>query len=128
MLDPLFWRSSGTSALGCERLRPYSRRFRGPNPSLMGDIAMRLWKLTTMAFLALAGLATASLAAEGPSAYRFSDLKSLNVENNRGEKLGKIEDLIYDPQNGEIDYVVIGMGGFLGLGEKSYAVPAEALH
>ncbi len=93
----------------------------------MGDIAMRLWKLTTMTLLALAGLATASLAADKPSAYRFSDLKSLNVENNRGEKLGKIEDLIYDPQNGEIDYAVIGMGGFLGLGEKSYAVPAEAL-
>ena len=88
---------------------------------------MKACKLITLATLALAGLATASLAANAPAAYRFSDLKSMNVENNHGEKLGKIEDLIYDPQNGEIDYAVIGLGGFLGMGEKLYAVPVSML-
>jgi sporulation protein YlmC with PRC-barrel domain len=88
---------------------------------------MKMWKLTALTLLALAGLATASLAANAPAAYRFSDLKSMHVENPQAEKLGKIEDLIYDPQNGQINYAIIGMGGFLGFGEKQYAVPVSQL-
>jgi sporulation protein YlmC with PRC-barrel domain len=88
---------------------------------------MKMLKFTAIALLAVAGLASVSLAAQAPSAHRFSDLKSMNVENNRGDKLGKIEDLIYDPQNGDIDYAIVGMGGFLGMGEKLFAVPVDML-
>jgi sporulation protein YlmC with PRC-barrel domain len=49
------------------------------------------------------------------------------VENNAGEDMGKIKDLMIDLSNGSISYVVVEFGGFLGLGEKLFAVPFVAL-
>lgn len=50
-----------------------------------------------------------------------------NVENHAGEDLGKIKDIMIDVKRGMIEYVVIEFGGFLGMGEKYFAVPFEAL-
>ncbi|TVQ74797.1 MAG: PRC-barrel domain containing protein [Chromatiaceae bacterium] len=43
------------------------------------------------------------------------------------EKLGTIKDFMMDTASGSIHYVVISAGGFLGLGDKLYAVPWDAL-
>jgi sporulation protein YlmC with PRC-barrel domain len=48
--------------------------------------------------------------------WRASKLVGLNVYNNNNEKIGDINELITD-QSGKIDIVVIGVGGFLGMGE-----------
>jgi sporulation protein YlmC with PRC-barrel domain len=45
------------------------------------------------------------------------------VENPRGEDLGKIEDLVVDPSSGTIEYAVLSFGGFLGVGDKYFALP-----
>lgn len=50
-----------------------------------------------------------------------------SVRNPQGEDLGKIEDLAIDLDAGRIAYAVISFGGFLGLGEKHFAIPWEAL-
>jgi len=50
-----------------------------------------------------------------------------NVENYAGEDLGKIKDIMIDVRRGVIEYVVVEFGGFLGVGEKYFAVPFEAL-
>jgi sporulation protein YlmC with PRC-barrel domain len=50
------------------------------------------------------------------------------VENPQGENLGKIEDLMIDLQNGNVAYAVLSFGGFLGMGDKLFAVPFQALH
>ena len=50
-----------------------------------------------------------------------------HVENHSGEDLGKIKDIMLDVKRGMIEYVVIEFGGFLGVGEKYFAVPFEAL-
>jgi sporulation protein YlmC with PRC-barrel domain len=50
-----------------------------------------------------------------------------HVENPAGEKLGKIKDIMLNIRRGTIEYVVIEFGGFLGIGEKFFAVPFEAL-
>jgi sporulation protein YlmC with PRC-barrel domain len=42
------------------------------------------------------------------------------------EEIGNVTDLVFDEQ-GSIAAVVIGVGGFLGIGEKSVAVPYDAL-
>ncbi len=42
------------------------------------------------------------------------------------EEIGNITDIIFNEQ-GQITAVVIGVGGFLGIGEKSVAVPFETL-
>lgn|SRR5690606_26712841 len=58
--------------------------------------------------------------------WRSSKLVGLNVYNDGNEKLGAISDLILDKQ-GRIANVVIGIGGFLGMGEHSIAVSFDQL-
>jgi hypothetical protein len=48
------------------------------------------------------------------------------VLNSEGERIGDINDLLFDP-SGRITMAVIGVGGFLGVGEKNVAVPFSAL-
>ena len=56
-----------------------------------------------------------------------SSLMSNDVKNTSGEDLGKIEDFMLDTDSGRIVYAVLSFGGFLGLGEKLFAVPMSAL-
>lgn len=49
------------------------------------------------------------------------------VVNPGGDELGKIEDVMVDVQSNRIAYVVLSFGGFLGIGDKLFAVPWEAL-
>jgi sporulation protein YlmC with PRC-barrel domain len=54
--------------------------------------------------------------------WRTSKLVGLNVYNDKNEKIGDINELITEP-SGRVDLVVIGVGGFLGIGERSVALP-----
>ena len=56
-----------------------------------------------------------------------SDLIGMKVEGMDGKKLGTIKDLVIDPINGDVDYAVLDYGGFLGVNDKYFAVPWEAL-
>jgi sporulation protein YlmC with PRC-barrel domain len=49
------------------------------------------------------------------------------VYNDHEEKLGDIKEFMLDTSNGTIAYAVLAFGGFLGLGEKLFAVPWSAL-
>ena len=49
------------------------------------------------------------------------------VTNASGEDLGKVEDLMVDTATGNVDYAVVSFGGFLGMGDKLFAVPLEAM-
>jgi sporulation protein YlmC with PRC-barrel domain len=46
-----------------------------------------------------------------------------NVENPQGQNLGDIKDVVIDRASGRIAYAVVSFGGFLGMGEKLFAVP-----
>ncbi|ESR22412.1 PRC-barrel domain-containing protein [Lutibaculum baratangense] len=50
-----------------------------------------------------------------------SDLMSVNVQNAEGENLGSIKDVLITEDRG-VQAVVIGIGGFLGIGEKDVAI------
>ena len=56
-----------------------------------------------------------------------STLKGHDVVNPAKEGLGKIEDLMIDLENDRIAYAVLSFGGFLGMGNKWFAVPWRAL-
>ncbi|MEH2515461.1 sporulation protein YlmC with PRC-barrel domain [Bradyrhizobium sp. AZCC 1610] len=56
--------------------------------------------------------------------WRTSKLVGLNVYNDSNESLGSINDLLTD-KSGDIKGVVIGVGGFLGVGEHLVAVPID---
>jgi len=56
-----------------------------------------------------------------------STLKNDSVVNANNEKLGTIEELMIDLNSGRIAYAVLSFGGFLGMGDKLFAIPWSAL-
>jgi sporulation protein YlmC with PRC-barrel domain len=67
---------------------------------------------------------TASVHKQGE--WRASKLVGVSVYNNSDEKIGDINDLILD-SSGRVANVVIGVGGFLGMGEHNVAVAFDQL-
>jgi sporulation protein YlmC with PRC-barrel domain len=63
---------------------------------------------------------------EQPGQWRASKLEGLDVYNSNNEKIGDISELLVD-QSGRIQAVVIGVGGFLGMGEHDVAVPFDQI-
>jgi sporulation protein YlmC with PRC-barrel domain len=49
------------------------------------------------------------------------------VVNRQKEKLGTIEHLMIDIEKGRVAYAVLSFGGFLGMGDKLFAIPWSAL-
>ena len=49
------------------------------------------------------------------------------VENASGEDLGKIDNLMVNLGSGDIEYVVLEFGSFMGVGGKLFAVPFREL-
>lgn len=62
-----------------------------------------------------------------PTVLSATTIINTSVENSFGEKLGKIEELMMDLESGRIAYAVLSFGGFLGMGDKLFALPFEAL-
>jgi hypothetical protein len=60
------------------------------------------------------------------STWRASKVVGLNVYNDKNEKIGSINDLLMD-KSGNIKAAVIGVGGFLGMGEHLVAVSFNEL-
>jgi sporulation protein YlmC with PRC-barrel domain len=56
-----------------------------------------------------------------------SSLIGDEIFNPAGETLGKIKDIMIDIIEAKIVYVVIEFGGFLGINQKYFAVPMQAL-
>jgi sporulation protein YlmC with PRC-barrel domain len=55
-----------------------------------------------------------------------TDFIGAPVNDSTGTQIGKIANLVFD-QNGHIELAVIGVGGFLGIGEKDVAVPFDSV-
>lgn len=68
-----------------------------------------------------------SQAAAPMNLMRASDLKDTKVKNRSNEDLGKIEELMIHLDSGKIAYAVLSFGGVLGIGNKLFAVPWNAL-
>ena len=56
-----------------------------------------------------------------------STLAGDSVRNSQGEHLGKVEDIMLDIGTGRVAYAVLSFGGFLGMGDKLFAIPWSAL-
>ena len=98
---------------------------------------MRLAGAAALAAAPLTGLALAQTASSPNAATSFVTQQPANewlarvfigqaVHNSAGEIVGDVNDLVFDRQ-GRISTVVIGVGGFLGIGEKSVGVRFDAL-
>ena len=63
----------------------------------------------------------------GPGMMGANTLIGNDVYNRKGEDVGDIKEIMLDMHSGNIGYAVLSFGGFLGLGEKLFAVPWNAL-
>jgi hypothetical protein len=96
----------------------------------MGVFSMKM----TLTAVAALMIAVSPLAAQTPnfipeqnqSEVLGTDFVGTHVVSKDKQPLGKIANLVFD-QNGHIELAVIGVGGFLGIGEKEVAVPFDAL-
>ena len=59
-------------------------------------------------------------------ALPISDYYNQSVYDNQDNKIGDVNDLLVD-KDGKIGAAIVGVGGFLGAGEKNVAVPFSAL-
>lgn len=62
-----------------------------------------------------------------PLVLSTKNLKGMAVRNPAGENLGHLEEIMIDTNTGRIAYAVLAFGGFLGLGDKLFAVPWASL-
>lgn len=73
------------------------------------------------------GAAQPGVKVEVERAYRASQLIGMDVRNSNGQNLGNVNDVVFDLDTGRVRYVAISFGGFLGIGNKLFAVPIDLL-
>ena len=61
------------------------------------------------------------------NSWLASRLLDYRVRNSAGEDLGKIEDVVADPETGNIQYAILSFGGVFGMGNKLFPIPWSSL-
>ncbi len=79
----------------------------------------------------VAGTSTIGVAVEEMKAVALGwsakkQIMDKDVYNDSNEKVGKVEDIIVAPDK-SVSYVILGVGGFLGLDQQDVAIPAAQL-
>ena len=63
----------------------------------------------------------------GPEIMAADTLEGDKIVNRKGEDLGSVQDIMIDVRRGSLAYAVMSCGGFLGMGDKLFAIPWSAL-
>jgi sporulation protein YlmC with PRC-barrel domain len=88
-----------------------------------------MWNAIAVVVMCVSVATTAGLAdardRSGP--FKASELIGMKVLGTDGKTLGDIKDLVINPDDGAIDYAVLDFGGFLGIKDKYFAIPWDAL-
>ena len=92
--------------------------------ALLASVAFAQSPSATTDRATTAAPAAASDTSSFKGSWRTSKLVGLNVYNDSNESIGSVNDLLTD-KSGDIKAVVIGVGGFLGIGEHLVAVPID---
>lgn len=66
--------------------------------------------------------------AQSHDIVKTKEVIGVKVKNIAQEDLGKIEEILLDKRTGQVCYVVLSFGGFLGMGDKLFALPWNSLH
>ncbi|HYG90854.1 MAG TPA: PRC-barrel domain-containing protein [Azospirillum sp.] len=62
------------------------------------------------------------------TSLRASQLLGATVYSPDGQTIGEIKEMLISPETIAVDAVVVSVGGFLGVGDKTIAVPMEKLY
>jgi sporulation protein YlmC with PRC-barrel domain len=57
------------------------------------------------------------------SPVKASSIIGTDVVNLKGDGIGDVKEVVIDPRTGRVAYAVVSFGGFLGMGEKLFAIP-----
>ena len=76
--------------------------------------------------IAVSGAVIVADAKDKSGVLKASELIGMKVQGSDGKNLGKIRDLVIAP-DGAVRYAVLDFGGVLGIGDKYFAVPWDAL-
>ncbi len=107
----------------------------GGSPGYGGYTGVSARSISTASAAASSGAAGPEVYSSAPSPQaapamnlmKASDLKGDKVRNRANEDLGKIEEIMIQLDSGRIGYAVLSFGGFLGMGNKLFAVPWHAM-
>ena len=69
----------------------------------------------------------ANIEVQAPQAILLSKLMDFNVRNSTGDDLGSLEDIVIDWQHSRLAYPIMSFGGFLGIGDKWFVIPFDAV-
>ena len=72
------------------------------------------------------GMAGEPYAGEVLAGVTADELIGMNVVDAAGENVGSVNDLLFGNEN-QVDHAILDVGGFLGFGAKSVAIPIEEL-
>ncbi|MEO3877636.1 PRC-barrel domain-containing protein [Rheinheimera fenheensis] len=73
------------------------------------------------------GMYKGTLNGPGPQLMGANTLLGNSVVNHKEESLGDIKEIMLEVSSGKVSYAVLSFGTFLGMGEKLFAVPWDAL-
>lgn len=57
---------------------------------------------------------------------RSGEVVGVKVKNNALDNLGEIAEMVVDKTSGRVSYLVLDFGGFMGFGNKFFAIPWQA--
>ena len=86
-----------------------------------------VYALATMAALATPTFAAETMSSLPPDSWTITNYYKQNVYDKGQNTVGKIDDVLID-KSGKITALMVGVGGFLGMGEKDVALPFTAVH
>src|SRR5215208_8048774 len=55
------------------------------------------------------------------------DIRGFKVVDQQGEKIGHVDGLMIDSDERKVRFMEVAAGGFLGMGEKTFLVPVDAI-
>jgi sporulation protein YlmC with PRC-barrel domain len=67
-------------------------------------------------------LVAAAPVADVPYVFHTDTIVGSDIRNLRDTHLGSVDDVVVDPETGEISHLLVSRGGFLGVGQEHYAV------
>ena len=110
-----------------------------PNPSHLAPAARprssgwMIWTALAVALAASPALSQAGVAlvkvdlSVVSKGYRMSKLIGTTVINDKNEKIGTVDDIVADKDKKLLNFAVLQVGGFLGLGGRLVVVPYDSL-
>lgn len=90
---------------------------------LLGGVVLTDATAQSRPTAAAAGTVTRETWSNVDKLHDSRDLIGLRIKNAQGKDIGEIDALMIDPKDGKVTHAVVGVGGFLGVGEKHLVVP-----